>query len=128
KNVIGWRNILASKARICMIALLFAIPEIHMQELYTQTASANSLVVNKVLRNTYMLLSMTLVLSAVTAAIAMAVGLSHGVGIIMMLSAMGLIWFVLPRTANSSTGLIVVFAVAALIGASLGPIINYYLA
>lgn len=99
-----------------------------MQELYTQTASVNSLEVNKVLRNTYMLLSMTLVLSAVTAAIAMAIGLSHGAGIVMMFAAIGLIWFVLPRTANSSTGLIVVFAFAALIGASLGPVINYYLA
>jgi len=35
---------------------------------------------------------------------------------------------VLPRTANSSTGLVVVFAFTGLIGASLGPILNHYLA
>jgi modulator of FtsH protease len=99
-----------------------------MQELYTQSTSTSSLEVNKVLRNTYMLLSMTLVFSAITAGIAMAVGMSHGVGMVMSLIALGLIWFVLPRTANSSTGLIVVFAFAGLIGAGLGPILNHYLA
>lgn len=98
-----------------------------MQELYTQTASPSSIDVNKVLRNTYMLLSMTLVFSAITAGVAMAIGMSHGVGTVMSLIALGLIWFVLPRTANSSTGLIVVFAFAGLIGAGLGPILNHYL-
>ncbi|MGM8225791.1 Bax inhibitor-1/YccA family protein [Cellvibrio sp. ARAG 10.3] len=99
-----------------------------MQELYTQTASTSTLEVNKVLRNTYMLLGITLVFSALTAGISMAVGIGHGVGLIMSLVALGLIWFVLPRTANSSTGLVVVFAFTGLIGASLGPILNHYLA
>jgi modulator of FtsH protease len=45
----------------------------------------------------------------------------------MSLVAMALIWFVLPRTANSSTGILVVFAFTGLIGAGLGPIINHYL-
>ncbi|HTF84817.1 MAG TPA: Bax inhibitor-1/YccA family protein [Cellvibrio sp.] len=99
-----------------------------MQELYTQTASTSTLEVNKVLRNTYMLLGITLVFSALTAGISMAVGIGHGVGLIMSLVALGLIWFVLPRTANSPTGLVVVFAFTGLIGASLGPILNHYLA
>ncbi|ARU26313.1 Bax inhibitor-1/YccA family protein [Cellvibrio sp. PSBB006] len=99
-----------------------------MQELYTQTASTSALEVNKVLRNTYMLLGITLVFSALTAGISMAVGIGHGVGLIMSLVALGLIWFVLPRTANSSAGLAVVFAFTGLIGASLGPILNHYLA
>lgn len=99
-----------------------------MQELYTQTASTSTLEVNKVLRNTYMLLGITLVFSALTAGISMAVGIGHGVGLVMSLVALGLIWFVLPRTANSSTGLVVVFAFTGLIGASLGPILNHYLA
>ena len=97
-----------------------------MQELYTQTASTSALEVNKVLRNTYMLLGITLVFSALTAGISMAVGIGHGVGLIMSLVALGLIWFVLPRTANSSAGLAVVFAFTGLIGASLGPILNHY--
>ena len=99
-----------------------------MQELYTQTASTSALEVNKVLRNTYMLLGITLVFSALTAGISMAVGIGHGAGLIMSLVALGLIWFVLPRTANSSSGLVVVFAFTGLIGASLGPILNHYLA
>lgn len=98
-----------------------------MQELYTQTASPSNIDVNKVLRNTYLLLSMTLVFSAIAAGIAMAVGMSRGAGMVMSLIALGLIWFVLPRTANSSTGLVVVFAFAGLIGAGLGPILNHYL-
>lgn len=102
-----------------------------MRELYTQNARADigsSVEVNKVLRNTYSLLALTLVFSAVTAGIAMAINLSHGAGLIMSLVALGLIWFVLPRTANSSAGLGVVFLFTGLIGASLGPILNHYLA
>lgn len=99
-----------------------------MQELYTQTFSTTKVEANKVLRNTYMLLSMTLVFSAVTAGISMALNLGHGAGLVMNLVALGLIWFVLPRTANSSTGLIVVFAFTGLIGAGLGPLLNHYLA
>lgn len=99
-----------------------------MQELYTQTASTSALEINKVLRNTYMLLGITLIFSAFTAGISMAIGIGHGIGLVMSLVALGLIWFVLPRTANSSAGLAVVFAFTGLIGASLGPILNHYLA
>lgn len=99
-----------------------------MQELYTQTASTSALETNKVLRNTYMLLGITLIFSAFTAGISMAIGIGHGIGLVMSLVALGLIWFVLPRTANSSAGLAVVFAFTGLIGASLGPILNHYLA
>ena len=99
-----------------------------MQELYTpQAAATSSVEINKVLRNTYLLLSMTLLFSALAAGVAMAVGMGRGTGVIMSLVAMALIWFVLPRTANSSTGLLVVFAFTGLIGASLGPILTYYL-
>lgn len=99
-----------------------------MQELYTpQAAATSSVEINKVLRNTYLLLSMTLLFSALAAGVAMAVGMGRGTGVIMSLVAMALIWFVLPRTSNSSTGLLVVFAFTGLIGASLGPILTYYL-
>lgn len=99
-----------------------------MQDIYTNTAAPSSLAINKVLRNTYLLLSMTLMFSAVTAGIAMAIGIGHGAGLVMSIAALVLIWFVLPKTANSSTGLLVVFAFAGLIGGSLGPMINHYLA
>lgn len=91
----------------------------------TQTLGAVE--VNKVLRNTYMLLGLTLAFSALTAGIAMAIGMGRGMGLIMSLAAMALIWFVLPRTANSSAGLGVVFAFTGLIGAGLGPVLNHYL-
>ena len=100
-----------------------------MQEVYnaqsTQVMSQNE--VSKVLRNTYFLLGLTLAFSTLSAGIAMAAGIGHGLGLVMSLVAMGLIWFVLPRTANSSAGLAIVFAFTGLIGAGLGPIVSRYL-
>lgn len=99
-----------------------------MQEVYNvQTAQLSQTETSKVLRNTYLLLGLTLAFSAITAGIAMNLELGHGAGLIMSLVAMVLIWFVLPRTANSATGLLVVFAFTGLIGAGLGPILNKYL-
>lgn len=82
----------------------------------------------KVLRNTYTLLGMTLLFSAATAGVSMALGLSHMVGLMCSIGALLLIWFVLPKTANSSAGIGVVFAFTGLLGLSLGPILSYYLA
>jgi modulator of FtsH protease len=98
-----------------------------MQEVYSQSAASSSVEVNKVLRNTYMLLALTLLFSAVTAGISMAIGMGRGAGLVMSLAAMALIWFVLPRTANSSSGLLVVFAFTGLIGAGIGPLLSHYL-
>ncbi len=82
---------------------------------------------NKVLKNTYMLLSMTLVFSAITAGIAMAMGLGHGTALILTLVGFGLL-FVVNKTADSSKGLIAIFAFTGVMGASIGPMLNYYLA
>lgn len=90
--------------------------------------STTGVQVNKVLKNTYLLLAMTLAFSAVCAGAAMAVGLGRGVSLIMSLAAIGLIWFVLPKTQNSTSGIWVVFAFTGLLGASLGPMLSYYLA
>lgn len=81
----------------------------------------------KVLRNTYTLLAMTLVFSAIMASVSMSIGLSQGASLICSLGALALIWFVLPRTANSSAGIAVVFAFTGLLGLSLGPILFHYL-
>ena len=94
----------------------------------TQSAAIQQFETNKVLRNTYALLAMTLLFSTVTAGISMAAGIGHGVSFIFSLVALGLVWFVLPRTANSGTGIFVVFAFTGLLGASLGPMLNHYLA
>lgn len=81
----------------------------------------------KVLRQTYMLLAMTLLFSAVTAGASMALGVGYGVSLICSLVSMALLWFVVPRTANSEAGIWVVFAVTGLLGFGLGPILNRYL-
>lgn len=85
------------------------------------------LATNKLIRNTYLMLSMTLVFSAVMAGVSMAMHLPPMVSLIAMFGSMGLIWFVLPRTAQSSMGLVTVFAITGLMGLGLGPTINYYL-
>ncbi len=102
-----------------------------MQEktLYDTSAAGSSVIAtNKVLKNTYILLSMTLLFSAVTAVGAMAIGLGHGASLGMWLVAMGLLIFALPRTQDSAMGLVTVFAITGLLGASLGPLLNHYLA
>ena len=82
---------------------------------------------NKVLKNTYMLLSMTLLFSAMTAGASMAMGLGHGMALILSLVGFGLL-FVVHRMADTSKGLIAIFAFTGVMGASIGPMLNYYLA
>ncbi|MFI2809830.1 MULTISPECIES: Bax inhibitor-1/YccA family protein [Microbulbifer] len=82
----------------------------------------------KVLRNTYALLAMTVLFSAFTAGVAMALGMGRGMGLMCSIAAIVLVWFVLPRTANSGAGVGVVFAFTGLLGASLAPLLNYYVA
>ena len=82
---------------------------------------------NKVLKNTYMLLGMTLLFSGVTAGISMAMGLPHGAALILMLVGFGLL-FAVNKMADSSKGLIAIFAFTGVMGASLGPMLNHYMA
>ncbi|KGJ87645.1 Bax inhibitor-1/YccA family protein [Colwellia psychrerythraea] len=93
-----------------------------------QTASKSSAIeINKVLKNTYMLLSMTLAFSAVTAGVSMAMNLPHGAALIMMLVAFGLM-FVVNKKADSASGVYWIFAFTGLMGASLGPMLSAYAA
>lgn len=82
---------------------------------------------SKVLRNTYTLLAMTLLFSAVMAAVSMSIGLGRGASLMCSLGALALVWLVLPRTANSAAGIGVVFAFTGLLGLSLGPILLHYM-
>lgn len=82
---------------------------------------------NKVLKNTYMLLGMTLLFSTVTAGISMAMNLPHGAALILSLVGFGLL-FVVHKMADSSKGLIAIFAFTGVMGASIGPMLNYYMA
>ncbi len=88
----------------------------------------SALSTNKLIKNTYILLSGTLIWSALMAIVSMAMAPSPSISLFSSLGALGLLWFVLPRTANSSAGLWVTFAVTGLLGFGLGPTLNYYIA
>ncbi len=98
---------------------------------FSTTASMDSAAgivsTNKVLSNTYWLLGLTLGFSALTAGIAVVVNippmiglLCWGVGFIML--------FVVNRLADSAKGLPAIFVFTGLMGASIGPMLSYYLA
>ncbi len=93
----------------------------------TSSASqANTLATNKVLRNTYALLSMTLVFSAITAGISMVLNLPHPGLLLTLVGYFGLL-FATAKFRNSSLGLVFVFALTGFMGYTLGPILNAYL-
>ncbi len=81
--------------------------------------------VSKVLRNTYALLAMTVVFSAVTAGIAMALEVPY-LGLWSLLPFFLFLWLT-EKNKNSSAGLIWVFALTGWLGFTIGPIISYYL-
>jgi len=83
---------------------------------------------NKVLKNTYMLLSMTLLFSGLMAGLSMALQVSPMVNMVCFGVSIILLWFVLPRVANSGAGIAVVFAITGLLGFGLGPILSLYAA
>jgi len=82
---------------------------------------------NKLIKNTYMLLSMTLIFSGLLAFLSIAMNVSHGIAFAASLVGIGLLWFVLPRTQNSAAGVPVIFGITGLLGFGLGPMLSYYL-
>lgn len=83
---------------------------------------------NKVIKNTYILLSATLLFSAVMAAVSTVLHMPPMTNLLCLGGALLLIFFVLPRVANSPSGLWVVFGITGLLGFGLGPMLTYYLA
>ncbi len=81
---------------------------------------------NKVLRNTYMLLALTLLFSGLTAGVAMATNAAPLHWLITLGGYFGLL-FVVTRLRNSVWGLAAVFALTGFMGYTLGPILNFYL-
>lgn len=81
---------------------------------------------NKLLRNTYSLLAMTLVFSAMTAGLSMALNLRHPGIILTLVGYFGLL-FLTAKLRNSVWGLASVFALTGFMGFTLGPIVNMYL-
>jgi len=86
-----------------------------------------TLATNKVIRNTYILLSMTLLFSALSAGVSMALNLPHP-GLLLTLAGYFGLLFATSRYRNSSLGLVFVFALTGFMGYTLGPILNAYLA
>lgn len=89
-------------------------------------SQASALEQNKVLRNTYALLSMTLIFSAITAGMSLVLQLPHPGVIISLVGFFGL-YFLTAKLRNSVWGLPSIFALTGFMGYTLGPIVGYYL-
>jgi modulator of FtsH protease len=85
------------------------------------------LATNQVIRNTYTLLSITLLFSALTAGASMALNLPHP-GLLLTLGGYFGLLFATAKFRNSSLGLVFVFALTGFMGYTLGPILNAYMA
>ena len=90
----------------------------------TQTAAPAT---NKVIRNTYTLLSMTLLFSALTAGASMVLNLPHP-GMLLTLGGYFGLLFLTAKFQDRTLGLAFVFALTGFMGYTLGPILNAYLA
>jgi modulator of FtsH protease len=90
----------------------------------TQTGVVST---NKVIRNTFTLLSMTLFFSALMAGVSIAFNLPHPGLIITLVGYFGLL-FAVSHFRNSGLGVGLVFALTGFMGLTLGPILNSYLA
>ena len=90
-------------------------------------SQASTLETNKVLRNTYTLLSMTLMFSALTAGSSMALNLPHP-GLLLTLGGYFGLLFLTTKFRDSGLGIAFVFALTGFMGYTLGPILNSYMA
>jgi modulator of FtsH protease len=96
-------------------------------QLLNQTATPEqALATNRVLRNTYTLLSMTLLFSAMTAGLSMALQLPHP-GLLLTLAGYFGLLYAVTKLRNSGWGLLCVFALTGFMGLTLGPILSAYL-
>ena len=92
-----------------------------------QPAEPIALSTNRVLRNTYMLLSMTLFFSAIVTAVSVALKLPHPGIVITLVGFFGLL-YATSKLQDSAWGLLAVFALTGFMGYTLGPIVSKYLA
>lgn len=99
----------------------------NIQNVSIPRSQESVLATSKMLKNTYALLSMTLIFSGIMAFAGIAMNLGHGAALIADIAAIVMLWFVLPRTANSTAGIPVIFAITGLFGLGLGPVLSYYL-
>lgn len=88
--------------------------------------SESVLATNKLIRNTYILLSMTLLFSAAMAGVSMALNVPHPGLLITLVGYFGLL-FLTNYLRNSVWGLVSVFALTGFMGITLGPILSAYI-
>ncbi|HRD69532.1 MAG: Bax inhibitor-1/YccA family protein [Legionella sp.] len=89
--------------------------------------SESVLSTNKVLRNTYLLLSLTFLFSAFAAYMSYAMGARPMNPLLMIVGVYGLM-FLTQALRNSVWGLVSVFAFTGFLGYTLGPLIGFYMA
>jgi modulator of FtsH protease len=89
-------------------------------------AQVRDLSTNRVLRNTYLLLSATLLFSAAMAGVSMAIGMPYPGPVVTLVGYFGLL-FLTYRLRNSAAGIGAVFALTGFMGLTLGPILSAYL-
>jgi modulator of FtsH protease len=94
--------------------------------MYQDAVRESALSTNKVLKNTYMLLSATLIFSAAMAAVAMAVNMPP-LGIIVTLVGYFGLLFLTSKFRNSAMGIVCVFALTGFMGLTLGPLLSSYI-
>ena len=96
--------------------------------LNTQVLSrpSSNIQVNRVLRNTYILLSMTLLFCALIAGLSVVFNWPYPGLFVTLAGYFGLL-FLTSAFRNSALGLVFVFALTGFMGLTLGPIIGYYL-
>ena len=84
------------------------------------------LATNKVIRNTYLLLSLTLAFAAVVAGVAVALKLPHPGIVLTLVGYFGLL-FAVHKLKDSGLGILAVFGLTGFMGYTLGPIVSRYL-
>ncbi|MCJ8348426.1 Bax inhibitor-1/YccA family protein [Moritella sp.] len=98
-----------------------------MQQRTIQTQSqASVLATNKVLKNTYMLLAMTLAFSALVAGAVVTLNLPSPGFIITLVGVYGLMYLT-EKNRNNSMGILFVFLFTGFLGYTVGPLINRYI-
>ncbi|KOC86932.1 FtsH protease modulator YccA [Winslowiella iniecta] len=97
-----------------------------MDRIVSSTRESSLISTNKVLRNTYFLLGLTLTFSAITATASTVFALPSP-GLILMLVGFYGLMFLTHKLANSPAGILAAFAFTGFLGYCLGPILNSFL-
>jgi modulator of FtsH protease len=94
--------------------------------MYRDAVRESALATNKVLKNTSLLLSATLIFSAIMAGVAMAVNMPPLGAIVTLVGYFGLL-FLTSKFRNSAMGIVCVFALTGFMGLTLGPLLSFYI-